>query len=1055
MKKGLLSILAGALVVVGCQNYDDQFDNLESQISALASTVAGLSQVQSDLSALAGTVANVQSALASIPSASEINSAVSEGLAGVQADIDALETALDNVVSADDLNTVSEAIDDVADDVSDILASNNVYSQELIITNQAELDIATGLGGKVALINANVTIELSDDMNLAELDSVTSKMTAIVGAFKYSADAKDFEERQGYFPKLKSVSKGFEYATRAPISLPALTSVGSLLLSSGDSELVTSIDLSSLEKLPYVKTGTTADAISFSDAASLKLGKLVRYNGKATASQMTIVGTAGTARAATNALTITLDDDDATTFDLAALTTEDPDDEDKDIALALTIAGPRTVALTNYAKGVLTADDATTVTLPDYEWNASTSLDDVETLAVHKVANSMTLTLANFPDLTTLDVRNEAYTVKNPGAVAISIKDNTNVESVSIDGYFSSFDAAGASSLDTLTTSGEVGTFILTSSDIDDLVLGHAAWRTAAGYPVATLEIEDNTKLTSITADSLDDINELHIVNNDKLATVSMAKLTAPSTKATASATAATPGVAPVIGAKIYGNAKLTATHQKASAAGALTAVAQSVTLDQVPTSVITWIKAAKAVWGTTGYGAKGTASQADGTFYIAVDEHTEVAADGTETEKNSLVIANLYGAATSNGGDATFARRSFNIGNTDGNLVMKIDTDGSYTQAAGFEVTTIGAAGALQGSLAQTVSRFITETSDLMASNGLTLTSSVGGDPTATIDFIDGARADVTSLTLGDLVYVTVGGNKLYSNNGSASVTATTAFEIGGHFSSLASFSLTNVASSSVIQAMVATMTAQLNASDAYADNSASTMHSGSASSTVGANPTKFADNTSAGTTLKLKTLDSDNSLDNAAIVITIKKKPTSGDYSAAASWTALPLWKKEVYAVTTTLTVNNEDAYYQINGTNSLADDKMQGTDVILTLTATDAGSLSKIGQPLDNRFAVLAGSVSFTNSAAATSTVSEIDGNQLDATDQTAANLKAAMGLGANAGTPATAAAKKAAILIANRAGYVPSTSLVRFGQDGVTNTAAPAGTTPDLISKLAGI
>ena len=35
MKKGLLSILAGALLVVGCQNYDDQFDALESQINAL------------------------------------------------------------------------------------------------------------------------------------------------------------------------------------------------------------------------------------------------------------------------------------------------------------------------------------------------------------------------------------------------------------------------------------------------------------------------------------------------------------------------------------------------------------------------------------------------------------------------------------------------------------------------------------------------------------------------------------------------------------------------------------------------------------------------------------------------------------------------------------------------------------------------------------------------------------------------------------------------------------------------------------------------------------
>jgi len=1055
MKKGLLSILAGALVVVGCQNYDDQFDNLESQISALASTVAGLSQVQSDLSALAGTVANVQSALASIPSASEINSAVSEGLAGVQADIDALETALDNVVSADDLNTVSEAIDDVADDVSDILASNNVYSQELIITNQAELDIATGLGGKVALINANVTIELSDDMNLAELDSVTSKMTAIVGAFKYSADAKDFEERQGYFPKLKSVSKGFEYATRAPISLPALTSVGSLLLSSGDSELVTSIDLSSLEKLPYVKTGTTADAISFSDAASLKLGKLVRYNGKATASQMTIVGTAGTARAATNALTITLDDDDATTFDLAALTTEDPDDEDEDIALALTIAGPRTVTLTNYAKGVLTANDATTVTLPDYEWNALTSLDDVETLAVHKVATSMTLSLANFPDLTTLDARNEAYTVKSPAAVAISISGNTNVESVMLDGYFSSFDATGASSLDTLTTAGEVGTFILTSSDIDDLVLGHAAWRTAAGYPVATLEIEDNTKLTSITADSLDDINELHIVNNDKLATISMAALTAPSTKATASATAATPGVAPVIGAKIYGNAKLTATHQKASAAGALTAVAQSVTLDQVPTSVITWIKAAKAVWGTTGYGAKGTASQADGTFYIAVDEHTEVAADGTETEKNSLVVANLYGAATSNGGAATFARRSFNLGNTAGGTVQfAFDTDNDGTM----EISTVATSN--QGTLLQTLTKHITDSGAILSSANVAATVATGGAPTGQIEFIDGTSATTTSLTLGDLVYVTIGGNKFYSSNGSATATATLAFEIGQELAGTTTYTSgfgSTTPSATTVAAMVVSLTDAVKDSDAYGDDSQ--VHAGTASSTAGANPMYLTDNTSAGQTLKVKSLDKDNILDNATISVVVKRKPASGDYSSVASWTALPLWKKEVYAVTTTLTVNNEDAFYIINSTTSTADDKMQGSDVILTLTDLAGGSLSAIGQPMDDEDLTtadtFAGTVSLAISTNTDSTtIVEITGSQTD-NAQTAANLKQALGLGANAATPATAAEIAAALLKVQQGGFLAPSSLLRFGQDAVTNTAAAAGTTPDLISKLAGI
>ena len=35
MKKGLLSLLAVALTVVGCQNYDDQFEELKGQIEGL------------------------------------------------------------------------------------------------------------------------------------------------------------------------------------------------------------------------------------------------------------------------------------------------------------------------------------------------------------------------------------------------------------------------------------------------------------------------------------------------------------------------------------------------------------------------------------------------------------------------------------------------------------------------------------------------------------------------------------------------------------------------------------------------------------------------------------------------------------------------------------------------------------------------------------------------------------------------------------------------------------------------------------------------------------
>jgi len=1027
---------------VGCQNYDDQFNNLESQISALASTVAGLSQVQSDLSALAGTVANVQSALASIPSASEINSAVSEGLAGVQADIDALESALDNVVSADDLNAVSDAISDVAGDVSDILASNNVYSQKLVITNQAELDIAMGLGGKIALINNDVEITLDEEMNRADLDSIASRITAVVGAFTYDGDNEDFESNGLTFSKLQSVSKKLVWKTRDDISFPALGSVGSLEIETGDSETITSASFPSLTKLPYVSTkvgsaAAAANTINLADAGSLDLSALIRYTGGATASQRGVTGTDGTATTASNALTITLDDDDETTIDLAALTTEDDDDADDDVALALTISGPRTITLLNYAKGALVANDATTVTLPDYQWNAGASFNDVVTLAVHKVATSMTLSLANYPDLESLDVRNDAYEIKNPASIAISVNGNTNVETVNINGYFSSFDATGASSLDTITTEGEVGTFKLTASDVSDLTLGHAAWRTAAGYPTSTLEISDNTKLTSITADSLDDITQLTIVNNDKLATVSMAALTAPAVKATASATAGTPGLTPAVGALIYGNAKLTATHQKASAAGAITTVAQKVTLDQVPTSVITWLKAAYAVWGTTGYGAKGQASQAAGTFYIAVDEHTEVAADGDETEKASLVIADLYGAADSNGGDGTYSKRTINLGSTDGTIDAIID---------GATVPQITA----QGTLGATVAEWISERGTLLADKGITASVATNGNPTGSITFVQG------DLKGGDLIFVSVGSVKVYSSNGTATATETLSFVVTDTQDPSA-FGV--VATTASLQTSVDLIETTIAAGEAA--NTAATAHAGTASATAGAN-TQALENTTAADDLivQFDALGNGSQLDGAAINVVVKRKPDTGDYSSVASWTALPLWQQEALAVTVTATL--EDLGIKINGTNTTADDTMSSSDVLLTLTSTKSGELSTIDDPKDTTFGDITtlniGGTYVISSTVdpAVDTATFVPGTYEVGVAGNVADIKNALGIGSDVSSPTTTGVKAAAIATLNQVpSQLPSSSVLYFGQNPIANTADPAGTTPNLISKLAGI
>ena len=73
MKKGLLTLLAASLVFVGCQNYDDQFDDLNAQISALKSQVDGLSSLSGQVSALSGTIAGLQSGIAAAASASDLS----------------------------------------------------------------------------------------------------------------------------------------------------------------------------------------------------------------------------------------------------------------------------------------------------------------------------------------------------------------------------------------------------------------------------------------------------------------------------------------------------------------------------------------------------------------------------------------------------------------------------------------------------------------------------------------------------------------------------------------------------------------------------------------------------------------------------------------------------------------------------------------------------------------------------------------------------------------------------------------------------------------------
>ena len=201
MKKGLLSILAGALLVVGCQNYDDQFANLENQINSLASTVAGLSQVQSDLSTLAGTVNSLQSSLSN-----QIDTALADGLADIDAAVADLEAAAADAASAEDVSAIADAVAENQTDLDELLAQSAVFTGDVLINSTATLDAFHAMGDNLAIVNGSVTIEPSTTMDMVKVQevadvilTVTKDITVTSGASTIARDCFQQSYRSCFF----------------------------------------------------------------------------------------------------------------------------------------------------------------------------------------------------------------------------------------------------------------------------------------------------------------------------------------------------------------------------------------------------------------------------------------------------------------------------------------------------------------------------------------------------------------------------------------------------------------------------------------------------------------------------------------------------------------------------------------------------------------------------------------------------------------------------------------------------------------------------------------
>jgi len=307
MKKGLLSLLVLALTLVGCQNYDDQFDELNTKIAGLAQSVGELDSIRTTIGTLSTDLATLAS-----------TSASAADLATVLQEVSGLQDALTQI--KEDAQYTEEQVADLDEEVEEILAALNdllsaasVITQDVVITSVAQLEYVESLmnlditadNTYVAdttiewILNGNLTVDAEFSTTAAigtRLQNVMARFSSVIipsGGTGVTLDsgsaaatgaaiemsAMRFVQGQVSLagsnaltvPALNSLTSTLTLDQAGAIAFPALNQVGNVRLTSTDT--ITSIDFSSVSTGGVIETSTA----SLSNAAltgAVNLGKL-------------------------------------------------------------------------------------------------------------------------------------------------------------------------------------------------------------------------------------------------------------------------------------------------------------------------------------------------------------------------------------------------------------------------------------------------------------------------------------------------------------------------------------------------------------------------------------------------------------------------------------------------------------------------------------------------------------------------------------------------------------------------------------------------------------
>jgi len=554
MKKGLLTVLLASLVLVGCQNYDDQFDDLNAQISALKSQVDGLSSLSGQVSSLSGSISGLQagvnaaqaaataagtSADAATAAANGIDlSGLSASLATLQAEVDAVQASLATTSTAAAVATLQAEIDAIEADVDELLSTSNIYSTDVTVSSASTLDAALALGNKLNILNATATITVTSAMDQTKVQTLVNRMNTLTGNLVFNSSSTT----ETTFNNLTS-AEDITINQKGGYQMKALTSASDITLNDQYEANISIVDLRALATVTTLTTSGESDAgVQFDQATEVHLTKLARYPG----SQLTII----TKKGATLDMPLLDDLNTLGVYEETNLTLNGPSaytsslmqDSDQSYTNVATVtvsgnigditinAGVETLTTTDAVNLTVSAaaDDLVTATI-DMAADTEATLTAAQTLALRYDADGFTptntgattgqgdldlTTLANLKTLTISGVAGDMNIDQNPNLETVTISadamdlylvDNDNLTSVTVTG----------AKLGDVEVSGH--------ADLASLTLNHTtalrSSSTSAAEKSVSVNVNTNASLASLTA-GMDDVSALQVYTNAVLATV-------------------------------------------------------------------------------------------------------------------------------------------------------------------------------------------------------------------------------------------------------------------------------------------------------------------------------------------------------------------------------------------------------------------------------------------------------------------------------------------------------------------------------------------------------